>query len=133
MVETAYEILKSYLTDRSQIVKIGEYQSSPHKITYGVPQGSILGPLLFLIYINNIHEVGLHGHIYLYADDTCLFYFGKNLSNLISQAQEDLDKLNNWLKYNLLTINASKTCYIIFKSKNKIIPSHRPLKIENNP
>lgn len=127
---SAYEMLKSYLSNRYQIVKIGEFQSEPQLITFGVPQGSILGPLLFLIYINNIHEIGLKGDISLYADDTSLFYSGSSISPIIEQAQNDLDLLNTWLKSNLLTINIAKTNYIIFAAKNKNIDQHNKLNID---
>ena len=127
----AYKMFESYLNNRLQIVKIGEYQSKPHNITFGVPQGSLLGPLFFLIYINSIHKVPIHGHISLYADDTCLFYFGGSITDMINQAQEDLNTLSIWFQQNLLTINASKTSYVIFKAKNKKIPPHPPLTIEN--
>lgn len=129
----ALQIFKSYLTNRLQIVKIDNIESKALPITYGVPQGSILGPLLFLIYINNITELGLHGHLTLYADDTCLFYFGANIHDAILRAQKDLNVLHEWFKHNLLTINISKTSYIIFKAKNKIIPLHDPLTIDNIP
>lgn len=126
---TAYGIFESYLANRSQIVQINEYQSEPLPIVCGVPQGSILGPLLFLIYINNIQEVPLHGDLTLYADDTCLFYYGKTIDEVTIKAQADLDILYDWFQYNLLTINASKTSYIIFKAKNKPIPDFTPLTI----
>lgn len=90
-----------------------------------------MGPLLFLIYINNIHELGLNGHITLFADDTCLFYFGSSIHDIISEAQHDLDILHNWFQYNLLTINISKTSYVIFKAKNKPLPDYLPLTINN--
>lgn len=129
------KMFESYLKNRSQVVKMdnNNYQSSAIPITCGVPQGSILGPLLFLIYINNINEIGLNGHITLYADDTCLFYFGSSMLELIPQAQNDLNTLSTWFQYNLLTINIAKTCYIVFKAKNKIIQSHDPLTINNIP
>lgn len=127
----AYKIIKSYLLNRKQVVKIGNYQSKPKPITYGVPQGSILGPLLFLIYINNLGDIGLRGDITLYADDTCLFYFGHSIKTLISDAQNDLDLLHKWFQYNLLTINISKTNHIIFKAKNKKITEFEPLTINN--
>lgn len=88
-----------------QTVKIGEYTSDSQPITCGVPQGSILGPLLFLIFINNVHEIGLKGDITLYADDTSLFYFGHRLDLLAQEAESDLNLLNKWLQANLLTIN----------------------------
>lgn len=127
----AYDILKSFLTNRSQIVKIDKTESSPRKVTFGIPQGSILGPLLFLIYINNVHKIGLKGDVTLYADDTCLFYFGSSADTIITDAQADLNKLNDWLQCNLLTINTSKTNYIIFSAKNKKITHHPPLTINN--
>lgn len=126
----AHSMLKSYLTNRFQVVKMGTIQSSPRLITCGVPQGSILGPLLFIIYINNIYELDLKGEITLYADDTCLFYFGHSIDVVIEEAQKDLHLLNVWFQCNLLTINTSKTNYIIFKAKNKKIHDHKPLNID---
>lgn len=131
---SALKMLKSYLTNRSQQVIMDiNYRSDALPITCGIPQGSILGPLLFIIYINNIQELKLHGHINLYADDTCLFYFGSSIHDLVSQAQDDLNTLTSWFQYNLLTINISKTCYILFKAKNKMIPPHLQLNINNVP
>jgi hypothetical protein len=127
----ALKMFKSYLTNRAQIVQIDNTQSTARFITHGVPQGSILGPLLFLIYINDIPKLGLHGHVTLYADDTCLFYIGNSLNETTTQAQQDLDKLFEWFQFNLLTINISKTSYIIFKTKNKTIPPHNSLKIND--
>lgn len=123
--------MQSYLSNRHQIVKIGDTSSKPQLITYGVPQGSILGPLLFLIYINNIKELNLTGDTTLYADDTCLFYFGKDIQTVTTQAQSDLNILNTWFQHNLLTINVSKTNYMIFKTRNKKITNSIPLYINN--
>lgn len=128
---SALKMFQSYLSNRLQVVKIDKTHSNMLPITCGVPQGSILGPLLFLIYINNIHEIGLQGHLTLYADDTCLFYFGSTIQEIIPKAQADLNTLFSWFQHNLLTINILKTCYVIFKAKNKIISPHEPLKINN--
>lgn len=127
----ALDMFQSYLTNRFQVVKMENTKSNPLPIHCGIPQGSILGPLLFLVYINNIHELGLHGHVTLYADDTCLFYFGSSIHEIISKAQKDLDTLFKWFQYNLLTINTCKSCYVIFKPKNKKIPTFDTLKINN--
>ncbi|KAL0860028.1 hypothetical protein ABMA27_010343 [Loxostege sticticalis] len=127
----AHKILESYLTARSQVVEIPNFQSSPAAVTFGVPQGSILGPLLFLIYINGISNLELKGDLSLYADDTCLFYFGSEIDSIIQDAQSDLDLLDNWFQYNLLTINVAKTHYVIFSAKNKDIPDFEPLKIND--
>ncbi|CAH2100147.1 unnamed protein product [Euphydryas editha] len=129
----ALEIFKSYLANRYQIVKIGSHQSGPGLITCGIPQGSILGPLLFLIYVNNMADLSLKGDITLYADDTCLFYFGNSIESIMADAQKDLDLLNTWLQSNLLTINISKTKYIIFAAKNKKIRNFVPPVINKQP
>ncbi|XP_045488502.1 uncharacterized protein LOC123690046 [Pieris rapae] len=126
----ALEIFKSYMENRTQIVKIGEYESNPCALNYGVPQGSILGPLLFLTYINSIFELGLKGDISLYADDTSLFYFGNSVEVLVADAQNDLNLLHEWFQSNLLTINITKTNYVIFAAKNKKINNNFELKID---
>lgn len=128
---SALDMFKSYLSNRFQVVKINETQSSPRAVSFGIPQGSILGPLLFLIYINNIHEIGLKGDVSLYADDTALFYFGHSVDAVMSDAQDDLNLLNKWFQYNLLTINIAKTNYIIFAAKNKKISHQSKLTINN--
>lgn len=127
----AFKILKSYLYKRKQIVRIGQHQSSPKSIQYGVPQGSILGPLLFLIYINDISQIGLHGDISLYADDTSLFYFGSSINIILPKVRNDLKTLSDWFLNNLLTINISKTNYVIFSAKNKNIDSNFQLMIND--
>ena len=73
---------KSYLSNRKQAVKIGKYISNFKTITCGVPQGSVLGPLLFLIYVNDIHVSSPQIKFYLFADDTCIFHSSKQLSSL---------------------------------------------------
>lgn len=116
-----------------QIVKIGDIESQAQIIECGVPQGSLLGPLFFLIYINDMQEIGMTGDITLYADDTSLFYYGNSIETVINQAQHDIDLLNRWLQSNLLTINASKTNYMIFSARNKKIGNYNPLTINGEP
>lgn len=119
----ALDLFSSYLTNRKQYVQIGEAKSNVVNISYGVPQGSILGPLLFNIYINDITKQNFEGDIRLYADDTCIFYFSKNIDHLIHSMQRDLSKLELWLKDNKLSLNIGKTKYIIMTSRQKSIPS----------
>lgn len=128
---TALNMFKSYMQNRRQVVKMGSFVSSPQNLDYGCPQGSIISPLLFLIYVNNINKIGLTGHLTLYADDTCLFYFDKSINDIMTDAQRDLNLLTEWLKFNLLTVNASKTSYMILAAKNKQIPTFTPLTINN--
>ena len=86
---------------------------------YGVPQGSVLGPLLFLLYINDLPKCSSLFSYVLFADDTCLFLKHKNLDQLEFLMNKELSKVNNWLVSNQLTLNIKKSCYLLFsKSKN---------------
>lgn len=112
-------LLKSYLTNRIQCVKINEKLSDELVIKTGVPQGSLLGPLLYLLYIMNIPKKNIISNYNIYADDTNLIAKAKTMKDLEEVLNKDLKTLCNWLDYNELNINAKKTSYIIFKSKNK--------------
>ena len=103
-----------YLTDRSQYVTYDVFESKVLPIKYGVPQGSILWPLLFIIYMNDIFNVSNFLFTILYADDTCVVLGGKSLENLITLLNQELHLLYVWLQSNKLTLNYRKTCYIIF-------------------
>ena len=87
----------SYLRNRLQTTQIGQHMSDKVEITYGVPQGSILGPLLFLLYINDIQNCSDKLNFYLFADDTNILYADKNLSVLEQTVNTELHKLYNWL------------------------------------
>ena len=110
---------ENYLYKRTQIVKIGNHRSNKRTISTGVPQGSILGPLIFLLYINDIENCSEIISFVMYADDTNAFYSDKNLKSLTNIMQEEMNKVTNWLNVNKLSINTTKTKYIIFKSSNK--------------
>ena len=105
-------MLKSYLHNRSQYVQIGEDISSTQSIKYGVPQGSTLGPLMFSLYINDLLSATTF-HTRLYADDTALFMFDKNLCTLSKRVNDELVNIDNWLKSNKLTPNYTKTKFMI--------------------
>ena len=106
---------KSYLTNRKQFVTNGKNLKI---ISYGVPQGSILGPLLFLVYINDIAKCSNLLDFILFADDTTAFTSGKNANELFRTVNSELPKLQNWLFANKLSLNTLKTKYILFHKTN---------------
>ena len=117
----SFDLLKSYLTNRVQYVTIDGKSSNIQRITTGVPQGSVLGPTLFLIFINDIHKLNLNGRIRLFADDTTLFYNTSNIDDIPSMVQSDLTILQEYFNSNMLSINLSKTKFMIFKSAQKSV------------
>jgi exonuclease III len=121
------QMLKSYLTGRAQVVNVDGEKSNELPVRYGVPQGSILGPLLFLVYINDIFNLKLKGKLQLYADDVILMYSSTSLTQMYDDMEHDLAILYDWFYNNSLTVNPDKTSYIIFRDPRKNIESNRPL------
>ena len=119
----------SYLEDRKQSVAYDNgLLTKSTKISCGVPQGSILGPLLFLIYINDFHNCCTKLCPIMFANDTNLFYSDKNLENLFSTMNHDLTLVSQWFKANKLSLNIKKTNYTLFhrKNKTKLVQSELP-------
>ena len=104
----------SYLLGRFQQVKYENYLSDKSAVTTGVPQGSILGVLLFQLHIDSIKQSLLHCNGILYADDTVLYVFGRNVKVMQAKLQKDLNVLSVWLNANMLMLNVSKTKCILF-------------------
>ena len=121
----ALQWFNSYLTNRYQYVKYNNTASDMKKITCGVPQGSILGPLLFSLYINDIASVSNILSSILFADDTTLFCSSKNLQELTAIVNNELANIMQWLNANKLSLNIDKTNFMLFrpKGKNEICPS----------
>ena len=115
----ALQWFKDYLTNRKQYVCYNNVSSSLMNVTCGVPQGSILGPLLFILYVNDIANCSSILYFILFADDTNIFYSSKSHSDLMKIINEELAKLSDWFRANKLSLNAKKTNYIIFGNKNK--------------
>jgi len=110
---------RSYLTDRKQFVSINGYNSTNKSVVCGVPQGSVLGPLLFLIYINDINNSIRFSSIHLFADDTNLLHINKSYTSLCKNINSDLKGIVHWLNANLICLNAKKTELIFFSSSRK--------------
>ena len=105
---------ESYLTGRTQYVAFNGTNSDIHYVKCGVPQGSILGPLLFTLYMNDICGVSKLLFTLLYVDDTCVMLSGKDLNDLIAVLNVELISLCDWLKSNKLSLNTQKTFFMVF-------------------
>ena len=110
---------RSYLTKRKQFVFLSGHSSKTRNIDHGVPQGSVLGPLLFLLYINDLPNSINHSQTCLFADDTSLLFSDKNLEVIENRVNIDLDLLQNWLNANKIALNATKTEAILFRNSRK--------------
>ena len=111
---------QTYLTNRKQRTSVGDTLSVAAPLTVGVPQGSILGPLLFLIYVNDLPSCQLASEIVLYADDTVIYYLSTDLFDLESKLNSDLATVSNWFSSNLLTLNDSKCNFGILGNSPKL-------------
>jgi hypothetical protein len=117
---TALNLIKNYLTNRQQRVKINETISDTQKITHGVPQGSILGPLLFNLYVNDLNSQFKNTKTISFADDTTLYVADNNIEDIYIKTYDNILTLLDWCNANKLSINLSKTNYILFQPNFKI-------------
>jgi hypothetical protein len=109
---------ESYLTGRLQTVRVGTTTSPFLQLKSGVPQGSILGPLLFLVYINDLPSAIGSAMVNLYADDTVVYGSDSGCANLQQKINAAMDELTNWFRLNRLQLNTKKTVAILFGKKN---------------
>lgn len=123
--------IKTYLTNRAQVVNVNGVLSDTRINNIGVPQGSVLGPILFLLFINDILQINCVGDFYLYADDIALVYNSKKLNDLEVCMNSDLKKIHWWLNNNQLVLNVEKTKTMLFKSSDKLNVCYNKMPIES--
>ena len=125
---SALQWLQTYLENRTQYVNLGRARSAPGQLTYGVPQGSILGPLLFIIYINDLPEITNIAEFIFFADDANIIITGAGMAEIVNKIERVLPCIESWVDINGLKMNLKKTKYMLFANRNAkvhdIIPLH---------
>ncbi|CAH1256204.1 ACSS3 [Branchiostoma lanceolatum] len=122
----ALDWFKSYLTGRKHCTSINGATSEFHQVKYGVPQGSILGPLLFIIYVNDMPECLQSCDISMYADDTVIYYSNKDFTNIENVLQNDLQRLSQWFAANSLSMNGGKCKSMLIGTNRRLASCNIP-------
>ena len=120
IMENELKWFTSYMTNRKQLVICNGKSSREYNITIGVPQGSILGPALFLLYVNDITQHVRHGSCNLFADDSIIYTTGETVKEVTELLQANLNDVDIWYKENRLMLNADKSKAMLIKGKKKI-------------
>ena len=116
----SFNWFKSYLDNRMQKCFVNGSLSDSQPLICGIPQGTILGPLLFLLYINDLPNCLANAHPRMYADDTHLTFASNDVAHLEENMNDDLDKITEWLTANNLTLNSSKTEFMLIGSRQRL-------------
>ena len=123
----AQRLLKSFLKQRQQYVTVNGAKSTIKIDKSGIPQGSVLGPLLYLLYVEGLSQINLSAKYHMFTDDTVLVISEKDTKNLEIKINENLIKFYKWLGQNKLVVKENKTVYMIFnpKRRNKHSTTHK--------
>ena len=113
ITSTSYNWFTSYMTNREQFCHWDGANSSRDILKCGIPQGSCLGPLLFLLYVNDFENCLEYMTPNMYADDTCVTIASENLDDLITNVKNELENISNWMRINKLSLNASKSEFLV--------------------
>ena len=114
----AYNLFTNYLGHRKQFTLISDAKSTVESVVHGVPQGSVLGPILFLLYINDLPRCSSILNFLLFADDTSIFLQGNNLHLLALTLNKELINVSKWIKSNKLTLNTEKNFFYVITTVN---------------
>ena len=123
--------IRSYFSNRKQYVEYNGHHLLRNEISCGVPQGSILGPLFFLLYTNDINNASNLLNLILFADDTNVFMSHKDLNYLSDMLNLKMDKLSIWFKANKLSLNLKRTKFMVFKPRQKHSICNIQISIDN--
>lgn len=127
-----FNVLESYLDNRTQYVKVDDKLSYPTTVKYGIPQGTVLGPVMFLIYINSLLSLNISGSIISFADDTAILFEASSWQELKTIAETDMQLVKKWFQYNTLTLNCDKTYYLPFTSYANHLPNMGLLNVDHD-
>lgn len=122
-------LLSSYIIDRKQCVEVNSIKSDFQTVKYGVPQGTVLGPLLFVLYINDLFLMESCGDILTFADDTVIYYVDQTWQELKTKAENDFLNIKKWFDSRILTLNFDKTFFLPFASYKNSLPEFQSLTI----
>lgn len=128
----ALDWFRSYLSNRKQYVHYAQHKSNICNIPCGVPQGSVLGPLLFIIYTNDLPNCLINSKAILFADDTTIYISSNNMTDLYIKSNYELECLTEWFRSNKLSLNIGKTHYVVFELTPSQIPINMNIKIDNH-